>query len=115
MSSLVDVVLRSDFDIPTSSPGALPEIPRTPRAGGGRGSRLNPASSPRRSEASRPRGTLHSEDGEDELMGDPEDEVVGLRGAAGRPRRLGDVSAIPKVQDQTSEILREIFEQFLEE
>jgi len=25
MSSLVDAVLRSDFDIPASSPGALPE------------------------------------------------------------------------------------------
>lgn len=48
-------------------------------------------------------------------MGDPEDEVVGLRGVNGRPRRLGDLNAIPKVQDQTSETLREIFEKFLEE
>ena len=46
-------------------------------------------------------------------MGDPEDEVGGLR--ANRPRRLGDIGAIPKVQDKTSERLREVFEQFLEE
>ncbi|KAF8446470.1 MCM2/3/5 family-domain-containing protein [Terfezia claveryi] len=118
MSSLVDAVLRSDFDIPASSPSALPEIPRTPRPSARSGSRLNPAvSSPlRRRDSSRPRGTLHSEqDEEDEVMDDPEDEVVGNRGANGRPRRLGDLNAIPKVQDQTSETLREIFEKFLEE
>ncbi|KAF8476128.1 MCM2/3/5 family-domain-containing protein [Kalaharituber pfeilii] len=114
MSSLVDAVLRSDFDIPASSPAALPDNPRTPRPTARQGSRLNPnASSPRRRrDSSRPRGTLHSEDGEDEVMGDPEDEVVRLRG---KPRRLGDIGAIPKVQDQTSETLRDIFEHFLEE
>lgn len=118
MSSLVDAVLRSDFDIPASSPAALPENSRTPRPSARSGSRLNPAvsSPPRRRDSSRPRGTLHSEmDEEDEVMGDPEDELVGNRGANGRPRRLGDLNAIPKVQDQTSETLREIFEKFLEE
>lgn len=114
MSSLVDTVLHSDFDIPASSPGSLPENPRNPRQNVRAGSRLNPAiSSPRKRDSSRPRGTLHSEDGE--LMGDPEDEILGSRGLNGRPRRLGDLNAIPKVQDQTSETLREIFEQFLEE
>jgi len=29
-------------------------------------------------------------------MVDPDDEVVGLRGAKGRLRRLGDLNAIPK-------------------
>ncbi|KAI5785602.1 MCM2/3/5 family-domain-containing protein [Peziza echinospora] len=111
MSSLVDAVLRSDFDIPASSPGGLPENPRTPRPSA-RGSRLNPNSSPGRRDSSRPRRALQSED---EFMGDPDDEVVGNRAAAGRPRRLGDIGAIPKVQDQISETLRENFEQFLEE
>lgn len=114
MSSLVDAVLRSDFDdIPASSPGGLPE-PRRARQNGRGPIPSSPAARRRQRSSSRPGATpLAPEDGEDDFMGDPEDEVVGTKGI--RPRRLGDIGSIPKVQDQTSETLREIFETFLEE
>jgi hypothetical protein len=52
--------------------------------------------------------------GDDDMLVDPDDEIVGTRGIAGR-RRLGMTDGgIPKVTDELGESVRETFEQFLE-
>lgn len=94
MSSLVDAVLYSDLPTPGD-----PATPRPPPQRSTLG----------RSSSRAPGPTSDDENGMDV---DPDDEVVGARGRAGRPRV--DMSAVPKVSDEAGDQIMNAFIGFLE-
>ncbi|EPS36069.1 hypothetical protein H072_10452 [Dactylellina haptotyla CBS 200.50] len=116
MSSLVDAVLASDrlpdprSDALLSSQLESESNAPTPRPYVERGSSVRP----RRGGPEPSTPAAHTDD---DMMVDPEDEVVGLRGtisSSARLRKPFDPS-VPKVQDETGEGIRSYFEKFIEE
>lgn len=113
MSSLLDRALESD---------SLPD----PRSDAVLGSQMSDAPTPRprneRSSSVRPRRggpepSTPAAHTDDDMMVDPEDEVVGLRGtvqSSGRVRRAFDPT-VPKVEDEAGERAKSLFVAFLEE
>ena len=91
MSSLVDAIINSD-NLPSSS---IPP-PTDPR------SDIRPSS----------RGAPSESNAHSDHEGLPDDEVVGARGAARRPR--GPDADIPRVVDEIGEHMVQQFEDFLE-
>ncbi|KAL7272364.1 MCM DNA helicase complex subunit mcm6 [Rhizina undulata] len=99
MSTLVDSIISSDF--PTMSDAPTPATPAT-------GDFI------RRSNSRAP-GPPHATSEADQMVIDPDDEVVGARGGpggAGRPR--GDLSSVPKVTDEAGNQIMNAFIGFLE-
>ncbi|KAF3926284.1 hypothetical protein ABW20_dc0108382 [Dactylellina cionopaga] len=116
MSSLLDAVLASDNVLPDPRSDALlssqlesESNAGTPRPMHERGSSVRP-----RRGGPEPSTPAAHTDVTDEYEGDPDDEVVGLRGTVpGRLRKPFD-PRVPKVQDGIGEGVRELFERFLE-
>ncbi len=104
MSSIVDALLTSDnpdVDL-AAGPGLLNRIRNSPRK------RAPPRSSSR---LRGPPSESHGQQSEDEGL--PDDEVVGSRGASGRPQP--EDRPIPRVVDITGETVQQNFEDFLEQ
>lgn len=101
MSSLVDAILTSDLPANAGSPSEAP----TPRPRW-----LGPANSSVMGSSQR----LPDPSDDDQMAIDPEDEVLGPRGAGrgGRPRT--DLSAVPKVADEAGDQIMHAFVDFLE-
>lgn len=97
MSSLVDSVLY--LDLPTPGDPATPRPPPQRTGNMGRSSSRAPGPT--------------SDDGGMDV--DPDDEVVGTRGLAGRAGRpRSDLSAVPKVSDEAGDQIMNAFVGFLE-
>ncbi|KAF3938063.1 hypothetical protein ABW19_dt0203331 [Dactylella cylindrospora] len=117
MSSLVDAVLASEGSLPDpvsdmllSSQLESESNAATPRPLGERSSSVRP-----RRGGPAPSTPAHHTD--DDMMVDPDDEVVGLRGTvstSSKARKFIDPT-IPKEKDQVAEKLRDVFGNFLEE
>ncbi|KAK6332428.1 MCM DNA helicase complex subunit mcm6 [Orbilia brochopaga] len=117
MSSLVDAVLASEHSLPDPRSDALlssqlesESNAPTPRPFGERSSSVRP----RRGGPAPSTPANHTDD---DMMMDPDDEVVGLRGnlpSSQRPRKPFDPT-VPKLEDKVAEAVKGYFERFLEE